>query len=139
VACRLTHLLVAAAAVAAFGSASLLTQATELPLRDPTQPADAVAADGDDAPSSGLQSIIRPTNNKSGTKIAGKPRAIIDGILVGVGDKVGDATITTIGTDRVVLKNTDGTYETMSLTPGVDKMPVRKNSLSHSSNVPRTP
>jgi hypothetical protein len=144
VARRLTYLFVAVAAATALGSASLLAQAADLPLqsmplRDPTQPADAAAPEGDDAPSSGLQSIIRPMNNKSGAKSAGKPRAIIDGMLVGVGDKVGDATLIAIGVDHVILKNADGTHETMSLTPGVDKTPVRKSSSSYSSNVSRKP
>lgn len=66
---------------------------------------------------SGLQSIIR--------RKAGRPAALIDGALVELGGKVGEARLIRIGEDFVVLRGPQG-VETLYLTPGIEKKAVRK-------------
>lgn len=89
---------------------------------DPTRPAidtGAVAA-GSAAPAestAGLQSIIQRRN--------GRPAALINGTVVELGGKVGEARLVKIGEDHVVLRGMSGT-ETLRLTPGVEKRAVRK-------------
>ncbi len=68
-------------------------------------------------PTTGLQSIIR--------RKAGKPAALINGALVELGGKVGEARLIRIGEDSVVLRGPQG-IETLYLTPGVEKKAVRK-------------
>lgn len=64
-----------------------------------------------EVPSSPLQSIIR----------SGKTRkAIINGELVKVGDNVGTAVVDSIGDAEVVLKQEDGSKETLKLHPDVE-------------------
>jgi MSHA biogenesis protein MshK len=85
---------------------------------DPTRPPDAVAGQTLESASalpSGLQSIIRRQGAKSG--------AVINGIYVELGGKVGEATLERIGEDSVDLRSATG-RETMYLTPGVGKKVV---------------
>jgi len=63
-----------------------------------------------------LQSIIRRENGKSG--------AVINGIYVEPGGKVGDATLMQINEDSVELRSPSG-RETMYLTPGIGKKKVK--------------
>lgn len=89
---------------------------------DPTRPAvDAGAgAAGAAAPAetaAGLQSIIQRRN--------GRPAALINGTVVELGGKVGEARLVKIGDDYVVLRGLSGT-ETLRLTPGVEKRVGRK-------------
>lgn len=88
------------------------------PTRPPFEP-NAAAAAGATAPEavSGLQSIIR--------RKAGKPAALINGSLVELGGKVGEARLIRIGEDFVVLRGPQG-VETLHLTPGIEKKAVRK-------------
>lgn len=66
---------------------------------------------------SGLQSIIQ--------RKSGKPAALINGVAVELGGKVGEARLVKIGDDFVVLRGAMGD-ETLRLTPGVEKKAVRK-------------
>lgn len=76
-------------------------------------PAGATAA----VTASGLQSIIQ--------RRSGKPAALINGTVVELGGKVGEARLVKIGDDFVVLRSAMGN-EILRLTPGVEKKAVRK-------------
>lgn len=65
----------------------------------------------------GLQSIIQ--------RRSGKPAALINGAVVELGGKVGEARLVKIGDDFVVLRGAMG-KEILRLTPGVEKKVVRK-------------
>lgn len=88
--------------------------ATAQGLPDPTRPP--AILEGEPAAAatapSGLQSIIR--------RDKGKSAAVINGVYVEQGGKVGDATLTRIGEDFVELRSPSG-RETMYLTPGIGK------------------
>lgn len=89
---------------------------------DPTRPAIDVGAvtAGGKVPTetaAGLQSIIQRMN--------GRPAALINGTVVELGGKVGEARLVKIGDDYVVLRGMSGN-ETLRLTPGVEKKAVRK-------------
>jgi hypothetical protein len=91
---------------------------------DPTRPAidaGSAAAPGMAAPAAagGLQSIIRRRD--------GRPAALIDGRVVELGGKVGDARLVRIGEDFAVLRGAQGS-ETLRLTPGVEKKAVKKET-----------
>jgi MSHA biogenesis protein MshK len=94
-----------------------LASAQALP--DPTRPPvivlDAASAGASQAATpapSGLQSIVR--------RPGGKSAAVINGVYVEMGGKVGDATLERVGEDSVDLRSTTG-RETLYLTPGVGK------------------
>jgi MSHA biogenesis protein MshK len=97
--------------------------ATAQGLPDPTRPPASLEAANSQqnpvAPPSGLQSIIRRQGTKSG--------AVINGVYVELGGKVGDATLERIGEDSVDLRSATG-RETMYLTPGVGKKVVPTES-----------
>jgi len=88
---------------------------------DPTRPAidTGIAIPGMAAASAttGLQSIIQRQN--------GKPAALINGQVVELGGKLGDARLVKIGDDFVVLRGVMGN-EILRLTPDVEKKAVRK-------------
>jgi len=89
---------------------------------DPTRPPYETAAplaqgQPQPAPPGGLQSIMR--------RKGGKPAAMIDGVVVELGGKVGEARLIRIGEDFVVLRGPQG-VETLYLTPGIAKKSVRK-------------
>lgn len=96
--------------------------ATLAQLADPTRPA---IDTGSAAPAgitatttmAGLQSIIQ--------RKSGKPAALINGVVVELGGKVGEARLVKIGEDFVVLRGSMGN-ETLRLTPGIEKKAVRK-------------
>lgn len=69
-------------------------------------------------PPSGLQTII--------TGKGRKPMAIINGIAVGIGDKVGEDRLVKLSETQAVLQGPGG-REILYLTPGVEKM----DSLIH--------
>jgi hypothetical protein len=96
--------------------------ATLAQLADPTRPAidtGSAAPSGMAAASAtaGLQSIIQ--------RQSGKPAALINGVVVELGGKVGEARLVKIGEDFVVLRGSMGN-ETLRLTPGIEKKAVRK-------------
>ncbi len=89
---------------------------------DPTRPPagiDSATPAGVAAPSrpakATLQSIIRRTQDR--------PAAIIDGELVVLGGRIGDARLVRVGEDSVDLATATG-RETLQLTPGIGKRPT---------------
>jgi MSHA biogenesis protein MshK len=86
-------------------------------LPDPTRPPAILEAEpaANAVAPSGLQSIIRRPNGKSA--------AVINGVYVEQGGKVGDARLERINEDSVELRSATG-KETMYLTPGVGKKAV---------------
>jgi hypothetical protein len=87
---------------------------------DPTRPAIDTGISAPDAATpatAGLQSIIQRRN--------GKPAALINGAMVELGGKVGEARLVRIGDDFVVLRGALGN-EILRLTPDVEKKVVRK-------------
>jgi MSHA biogenesis protein MshK len=114
-ACRLNAFLIALfAGIAAPASAQALP--------DPTRPPGGSEAGATEAADSGLQSIIRPTS--------GKPRAVINGEVVTLGGKVGESRLVAINADTVILQNSDGSRDTLFLTPGISKKPSSTPSKS---------
>ena len=102
-----------AATILALAAGPALAQSLPDPTRPPvafdasvSAPAAAVAA----APS--LRSIIR----RQGARSA----AVINGVYVEIGGKVGEATLERVGEDSVDLRSATG-RETLYLTPGVGK------------------
>jgi MSHA biogenesis protein MshK len=85
-------------------------------LADPTRPPVALTAPAPDAPAaeaaSGLQSVIMRKN--------GKPAALINGEVVELGGKLGEARLVKISEDAVVLRGPQG-EETLRLTPAAEK------------------
>lgn len=119
-ACRLNAILIAlCAGIAASASAQALP--------DPTRPPGGVEAGSAEAADSGLQSIIRPNG--------GKPRALINGEVVTLGGKLGESRLVAINEDNIVLLNSDGSRDTLYLTPGISKKP----RTTHSKSVPSKP
>lgn len=111
---RLTYVL----PILLFASGALQAQ-----VADPTRPAidtgsttgTAVTAGSTVA---GLQSIIQRKN--------GKPAALINGTVVELGGKVGEARLVRIGDDFVELRGTMG-KEVLRLTPDVEKKAAKKD------------
>jgi hypothetical protein len=94
-------------------------------LADPTRPPGNVeSGPAGSNNESGLQSIIRPAKDK--------PRALINGEVVALGGKVGESRLVAINTDSVVLMDTAGNRETLTLTPGISKTPAK-----HKPTAPR--
>ncbi len=99
--------------------ASCVVQAQSV---DPTRPAidtgigmpvDTTAT----TPPSALQSIIQRKD--------GKPAALIHGMVVALGGRVGESRLARIGEDFVELRGAMG-KEILRLTPGIEKKAVRK-------------
>lgn len=99
----------------------LASGALQAQVVDPTRPAidtgnvGMVAAPAGNA--AGLQSIIQRKN--------GKPAALINGAVVELGGKVGDARLVKIGDDFVELRGAMG-KEVLRLTPDVEKKAAKK-------------
>lgn len=90
-------------------------------LADPTRPAllpaQAADAPADLAPAaSGLQSVI--------LRKGGKPAALINGEVVELGGKVGEAKLVKVSEDAVVLKGPGG-EETLRLIPAAEKKTMK--------------
>lgn len=107
-----------------FLSASILAMAgvAHAQLTDPTRPPATIhAAVGDPAgaavfESSGLQSVI--------LRKGGKPAALINGSVVELGGKVGEARLIRVNEDSVVLRGPQGD-ETLRLIPAAEKKVAR--------------
>jgi MSHA biogenesis protein MshK len=87
------------------------------PMRPPaaageTAPAASTGSEGMPATSNGLQTIILGRGRK--------PMAVINGIAVGLGDKVGEARLVKLSETQAVLQGPGG-KETLYLTPGVER------------------
>jgi hypothetical protein len=107
------------------GSAPAMAQA----LTDPTRPPAALAPDvpaveGAASPVHTLQSVIISPQRKA---------AIINGVLVELGGKYGDAVLTKVAEDEVVLSR-DNSREVLKLYPAVEKLEVKPGS---SKSAPR--
>lgn len=100
----------------------LISVASAQGLSDPTRPAldDTHAqpqTSGTTTPaSSGLQTIIR--------RNGAKPAAIINGEYIELGGRVGEARLSAVREDSVVLSGPSGS-ETLMLTPGIVKTPIK--------------
>lgn len=93
------------------------------PMRPPqpagdSAPAASTGSEGVPAAPSGLQTIILGRGRK--------PMAVINGVAVGLGDKVGEARLVKLSETQAVLQGPGG-KETLYLTPGVERM----GSLKH--------
>jgi MSHA biogenesis protein MshK len=88
------------------------------PLPDPTRPPPGWAESAPDM----AATVSGPILQSVQISAAGRT-AIINGQLVRVGQKIGDARVIRISEDEVVLKGGTG-METLSLFPGVQKKPV---------------
>lgn len=92
-------------------------------LMDPTRPPDVaphgaagtVGAPGA-APASRLQSVLIAP---------GRRIAVIDGVTVPLGGKIGDATLVRVSETEVVLRR-DGQNEVLKLLPGIDRKFVKR-------------
>lgn len=99
----------------------LLTSAAWAQLADPTRPpAQATAPAGDAAATAapavtGLQSVILSRGGK------GRPAAVINGEVVQLGGKVGEARLVKVEEDHVVLLGAEG-RETLRLMPAAEKV-----------------
>lgn len=92
---------------------------TAAPMAVPAAPGDVASAPAERKPAPPpaprqLQSI-RTTGPGTGL-------ALIDGVLVGVGERVGQATVVSMDSDTVVLRSAQGEVR-LSLTPTVNKTP----------------
>jgi hypothetical protein len=92
-------------------------------LPDPTRPPGVTSEAVGESNNSGLQTTVRPAR--------GKPWALINGLVVTLGDKVGDARVVAINANSVVLQNPDGERQTLTATPGATKSPVKSDKTSH--------
>lgn len=100
------------------GAAGLVYGQSDAALSDPTRPPQAIvepvttASPESAAPPSGLQTVILGKGHK--------PRAVINGVMVELGGKVGDATLVRLNETEAVLQGPAG-REILYLTPGVEK------------------
>jgi len=86
-------------------------------LTDPFQPPGAVAME---APP--VEGVISPVQQLQSVIISPKRKAaIINGVLVELGGKYGDAVLTRVAEDEVVLSS-DGSREVLKLYPAVEKV-----------------
>lgn len=101
-----------------FVLAGLCAGVTLAQLADPTKPPADASVPADVPPgtspqaASGLQSVI--------LRKQGRPAALINGELVELGGKVGEARLVKVSEDAVVLKGPGG-EETLRLTPAAEK------------------
>jgi len=101
--------------------------ATAQTMRDPTQPPSAFAAMGGGQASDEAALPETPILNTIVRRHGAKPIAVINGETVRLGGKVGEWRLVRIGESEAVLMGADG-KETLTLSPGVDKRPVRAAS-----------
>jgi len=117
---RLIAALCALGALLAGSSASQAALAQPLgdPMRPPAMPGPSPAqAAGESAPAAArLQSVLISP---------GRRVAVIDGRVVRLGERIGDATLVAISASQVVLQRAEG-RETLKLSPGVEKKPVAR-------------
>ena len=97
---------------------------TQTPLADPTRPPAGVldpATAEDTAGGRVLQSVLIPRQ--------GKPLAVIDGQLVRLGQRYGDARLIRVNEREVVLDGPEG-IERLQLTPGIEKTNIRTDNVT---------
>lgn len=96
-------------------------------MRDPTQPPGAYSAAAGTLADDESLPPETPVLNTIIRRHGAKPIAVINGETVALGGKVGDWRLVRIGESEAVLRGADG-KETLTLSPGVDKRPVRAAS-----------
>ncbi len=104
-------------------SASAQAQA-QTPLADPTRPPAGVldpATAEDTAGGRVLQSVLIPRQ--------GKPLAVIDGQLVRLGQRYGDARLIRVNEREAVLDGPEG-IERLPLTPGIEKTNIHADNVT---------
>lgn len=94
-----------------FAPAVALAQAGNDPTRPPANLGGAIDADAEAGGGTTLQSVIISPTNKA---------AIISGVMVKLGEKYGDAVLTKVTENEVVLKS-GTTSQVLKLHPGVEK------------------
>lgn len=101
------------------GASGLVQGQSDASLPDPTRPPMAVSEpvaaspEGGALPPSGLQTIILGKGHQ--------PMAVINGVTIQLGGKVGDATLVRLSESEAVLQGPSG-REILYLTPGVEKV-----------------
>jgi hypothetical protein len=115
--------------------AAVLAAAAAAQLPDPTRPTGAAAA-GDapgaaDAANAGVQAVF--------LRQGAKPAALINGQYVEQGGRLGDRRVVRIGESEVVLRNADGSRETMKVIAGVDKRPPAEQKKAEKPTTKRSP
>ena len=103
-------------------------------LTDPTQPPAALAVEapavsGAISPVQQLQSVIISPKRKA---------AIINGVLVELGGKYGDAVLTRVAEDEVVLSS-NGSREVLKLYPAVEKVSSTRSKRAPSKSPAKAP
>ncbi len=94
-------------------------------LSDPTRPPAAPAA----SPDEGLNETAKGALRLQSVLISpGRRVAVIDGRLVQLGERIGDATLVAISESQVVLQRAGG-RETLKLNPVVDKKAAKKEAV----------
>lgn len=94
------------------------------PMRPPGGSGDATAASVGGS-ESGVSAIF--------LRRGAKPAALVNGIYVVQGGKLGDRRVVKISESEVVLKAPDGSREVMKLVPGIQKQPVVKKKPGEKS------
>lgn len=114
-----------AAASLALGAALALVPVAALPqeLTDPTRPPAGFTA----APLGAV--VVAPPGNQLQSVIISPKRkaAIINGMVVELGEKYGDAVLTKVAEDEVVLRTGDSS-EVLKLYPGVEKTAIARGA-----------
>lgn len=113
------------------GGLALCVEAADL--ADPTRPPPEFAAAPTDAADAGalrLQSIVLPRS--------GRPRAVINGQVVALGEKLGEATLVKVSEGGVVLRGPLG-VERLALTPEASKTPGTKQAVNKAGDKKERP
>lgn len=102
---------------------------------DPTQPPMAMTPGGDIAVGEPVGPVLQSVLMAPGRKIA-----VISGQSVHVGEKFGDATLIKVTDQEAVLRNGDGTMQTLKMHPAVAKtvivQPQESTSRTHKTKRP---
>lgn len=106
------------ALAALFAGSSASQAALAQPLGDPMRPPAAVAAPPEPGEASKTAARLQSVLISPGRRVA-----VIDGRLVRVGERVGDATLVAISESQVVLQGPGG-RETLKLIPVIEKKPI---------------
>lgn len=103
-------------------------------LTDPTQPPAALAVE---APA--VAGVMSPTQQLQSVIISPKRKAaIINGVLVELGGKYGDAVLTKVAEDEVVLSS-NGSHEVLKLYPAVEKVSSARSKRAPSKSPAKAP
>lgn len=133
-----TRLLPAIAMAFLAGAASLGYGQSDATLTDPTRPPALV----DPAPASAAAATISSSLQMVIQREGRKPMAVINGVQVELGGKLGDATLVKLNESEAVLQGPTG-RETLRMTPGVEKTSATSDQAAPRRNpkhgTPRKP